>query len=85
MHINEIYGERDTGNFVLLKSYLGGYNSAGSGSWVAEYYKGPYSDWENILKLGATNLIKTLTVDERELIYFYNRLGYIGIPDRRMR
>lgn len=82
MHINEAYGELETGNFLLLKEYLGGYNVAGSGSWVAEYYKGPYSDWQNILAAGKTNLIKRVKIAENELFYNYQRLGYMGYPNQ---
>lgn len=75
-HPNEIYEEKETGNFVLLKEYLGGYNVAGSGSWVAEYYAGPASDWRAILRKGRTNFIKNINLSENELMYYYNLLGY---------
>ena len=84
MHVNEAYGERETGCFVRLVEYLGGYGGngvPGSGSWVAEYYIGPYSDWQNILAGGSINIIRRVMISENELTYNYERLGYVGIPN----
>ena len=85
MNTNEVFGERETGCFVLLKQYLGGYGGngvPGSGSWAADYYMGPYTDWQHILSLGQTNFIKRIMISENELAYYYERLGYLGIPNQ---
>jgi hypothetical protein len=84
MHANEIYGERETGCFVRLVEYLGGYGGnglPGSGSWSCDYYNGPYGSWQQILAGGSINLIKRIMLSENELFYYYERLGYMGYPN----
>ena len=76
-HPNEAWGELQSGCFVLLKEYLGGYNVAGSGSWAVDYYNGPYEKWRERIQEGQIQIIKRTTITEQELVTYYIRLGYM--------
>ena len=74
-HPSEIYQNNYTGNFIVLVEYLGGYNVAGSGSWVAELYAGPAANWREIVRKGKTNFIRNIKISELELTQEYTYLG----------
>lgn len=73
-HPNEVYGERESGNIIVLREYQGGWNVSGSGYWSADYYARNSADWKQILAEGENNLLKRILVSEQELEYYYQLL-----------
>jgi hypothetical protein len=63
----EIWVEKETGNFIILRQLVGGIQA----SWIGDYYYGPIEDPKTFQVVQA-NFIKRMMLNETDLFSEWN-------------